>query len=54
MTVELFNSNEKDIKNEKQTDLKTEKVLSDENLDKVAGGKVGIARPFSSGSGLKR
>ena len=53
--MELFNNNKKEIKNEKQTDLKTEKVLSDENLDKVAGGGMaGIARPLSCNSGLKR
>jgi|GEM_PF-6090168 len=50
------NKNEKEIKNEKLPDLKTEKAISDESLEKVAGGytKVGIARPFNDGSGLKR
>ena len=35
------NENEKKNKNEKFLDLNTEKTLSDEDLDKVAGGKNG-------------
>ena len=43
------NENEKKTKNEKLLDLNTEKTLSDEDLDKVAGGfgeiKAGLTRP---------
>lgn len=45
------NENEKKNKNEKLLDLNTEKTLSDEDLDKVAGGfgeidaKRGLTRP---------
>ena len=43
------NENEKKNKNEKLLGLNTEKTLSDEDLDKVAGGfseiKVGLTRP---------
>ena len=53
MTMGLFkkNENEKKNKNEKLLDLNTEKTLSDEDLDKVAGGfgkievKAGLTRP---------
>ena len=43
------NENEKKTMNEKLLDLNTEKTLSDEDLDKVAGGldcvKAGLTRP---------
>ncbi len=49
MGLFIKNENKKKNKNEKLLDLKTEKTLSDEDLDKVAGClgeiKVGLTRP---------
>ena len=48
------NENEKKHENDKQPILNAEKTLTDDNLDKVAGGmfKVGIGRPKNDGSGI--
>ena len=48
--MDLFKSKENDIKNKNggKSCLDTQKELSDNELDKVAGGKVGLTRPFNS------
>lgn len=50
------NNNEIKNKNEKLLDLNSERLLSDDDLDKVAGGmfQAGIGRPNNNGKGIKK